>query len=63
VTYFEPLATPLHEPLEHAVQQINQAMEHTIGQCPQQYLWGYGRYKQPRADAATTSNNNSGAAA
>ncbi|MCZ2107418.1 MAG: lysophospholipid acyltransferase family protein, partial [Burkholderiales bacterium] len=26
-----------------------------IRQCPQQYLWGYGRYKQPRqaAPAAT----------
>lgn len=63
VTYFEPLAAPLHEPLEHAVLQINQAMEQTIGQCPQQYLWGYGRYKQPRADAATTAHNNSGTAA
>lgn len=54
VTYFEPLAAPLQQPLELAVQHINHAMEHTIAQCPQQYLWGYGRYKQPRADAATT---------
>ena len=54
VTYFEPLAAPLQQPLELAVQHINYAMEHTIAQCPQQYLWGYGRYKQPRADAATT---------
>jgi KDO2-lipid IV(A) lauroyltransferase len=23
-------------------------MEQTIRQCPQQYLWGYARYKQPR---------------
>jgi len=23
-------------------------MEGLIRQCPQQYLWGYGRYKQPR---------------
>ena len=62
VTYFEPwpapqpklAADPSQEPLELAVQHINRAMEHTIAQCPQQYLWGYGRYKQPRADAATT---------
>jgi len=27
---------------------INRAMERLIGQCPQQYLWGYNRYKQPR---------------
>jgi KDO2-lipid IV(A) lauroyltransferase len=27
---------------------INQAMEALIRSCPQQYLWGYARYKQPR---------------
>ena len=52
VLYFEPLAAPLGRDLEVAVLQINQGMEHVIRQCPQQYLWGYGRYKQPRVDAA-----------
>ena len=52
VLYFEPLAAPLKSDLEAAVLQINQGMEHVIRQCPQQYLWGYGRYKQPRADAS-----------
>ena len=34
---------------------VNRAMERLIRQCPQQYLWGYHRYKQPRAaDAAAT---------
>ena len=28
---------------------VNRAMERLIAQCPQQYLWGYHRYKQPRA--------------
>ena len=28
---------------------INRAMERLIRQCPQQYLWGYNRYKTPRA--------------
>ena len=46
--YLEELAAPLSDVLELAVQQINQAMEQTIRQCPQQYLWGYARYKQPR---------------
>ena len=46
--YLEELATPLSDVLELAVQQINQAMEQTIRQCPQQYLWGDARYKQPR---------------
>ena len=27
---------------------INRAMERLILQCPQQYLWGYQRYKRPR---------------
>jgi Kdo2-lipid IVA lauroyltransferase/acyltransferase len=32
---------------------INRAMEQLILQCPQQYLWGYNRYKGPRsADTA-----------
>ncbi len=32
---------------------INRAMEQLILQCPQQYLWGYNRYKKPRrADPA-----------
>ena len=52
VTHFEPLAAPLSDQLEVAVLQINQAMEHLIRQCPEQYLWGYARYKKPRADAA-----------
>ncbi|MFT3953331.1 MAG: lysophospholipid acyltransferase family protein [Piscinibacter sp.] len=31
---------------------VNRAMENLIRQCPQQYLWGYHRYKAPRAGAA-----------
>ncbi len=43
------LAEPLpHDPVAAAV-AINRAMEHLILQCPQQYLWGYHRYKQPRS--------------
>ncbi|KAB7597407.1 lysophospholipid acyltransferase family protein [Verminephrobacter eiseniae] len=53
VTHFEPLAAPLASPLEAAVLQINQAMEQLIRQCPGQYLWGYARYKPPRAEAAS----------
>ncbi len=30
---------------------INRAMEHLIRRCPQQYLWGYHRYKGPRGSA------------
>ena len=45
----EPL--PRHGDQAQAV-IINRAMEALIRQCPQQYLWGYHRYKQPRAQPA-----------
>ena len=34
--------------LEGAVAQVNGAMETLIRTCPEQYLWGYARYKQPK---------------
>jgi KDO2-lipid IV(A) lauroyltransferase len=58
-------ALPLPEPLpaatpggDEAVHQracavvMNRAMEHAVGLMPQQYLWGYDRYKAPRGGAA-----------
>lgn len=47
---FEPLSEPLSANLDTAVAQINREMERLIRQCPQQYLWGYGRYKTPRPE-------------
>jgi KDO2-lipid IV(A) lauroyltransferase len=38
----------LSDDLTVACAQMNQAMETLILQKPSQYLWGYGRYKQPR---------------
>ncbi|HVK33498.1 MAG TPA: lysophospholipid acyltransferase family protein [Burkholderiaceae bacterium] len=35
-----------------AAATINRAMEGLIRQCPQQYLWGYHRYKAPRSQPA-----------
>lgn len=34
---------------------LNREMEDLIMQCPEQYLWGYNRYKQPKADILTTA--------
>ena len=34
-----------------AAAQVNAAMERLIRECPQQYLWGYARYKQPAGSA------------
>jgi len=50
VLHLQDLAAPLAPELEAAVLQINQAMEQLIRQSPEQYLWGYARYKQPRAE-------------
>ena len=50
--HFRALAEPLAPDLEQAVAQINREMERLIRECPQQYLWGYGRYKTPRGQAA-----------
>jgi KDO2-lipid IV(A) lauroyltransferase len=41
----------LSDDLATAVLQINMAMESLIRQCPDQYLWGYARFKQPRREA------------
>jgi KDO2-lipid IV(A) lauroyltransferase len=49
--HFRALAEPLAGELAPAVAQINRAMEGLIRECPQQYLWGYGRYKTPRSGA------------
>lgn len=48
VLHVSNLARPLSPTLQTAVLEINQAMESLIRQSPAQYLWGYGRYKQPR---------------
>ena len=48
--YLEEMPVPESQTLEATVQLINEAMEAAIRQCPQQYLWGYGRYKQPREE-------------
>jgi len=37
---------------EAAAAQVNLQMERLIRECPQQYLWGYARYKQPREESA-----------
>ena len=50
--HFRGLAQPLGADLAQAVQQINVEMEQLVRECPQQYLWGYARYKQPRQEQA-----------
>ncbi len=46
--HVQPLPVALPADATQAAGVINQAMEGLIRHCPQQYLWGYARYKQPR---------------
>ncbi|MFZ5486937.1 MAG: lysophospholipid acyltransferase family protein [Pseudomonadota bacterium] len=49
VLYVEP-GPQLAPDMEASLRQINEAMEQLIRACPEQYLWGYGRYKKPRVE-------------
>lgn len=48
--HVRPLGVELPAEMTAAAAVINQAMEQLIAECPQQYLWGYARYKQPREE-------------
>jgi len=50
--HLRPFPEALSDDLETAVAQINGALESLIRERPGQYLWGYGRYKTPRSEAA-----------
>jgi KDO2-lipid IV(A) lauroyltransferase len=43
-----PLEAPLEGSPEEQAAQINRAMEGLIRTAPDQYFWGYNRYKVPR---------------
>lgn len=47
-----PWASVMPQPLADepaaAAEQINRAMQALIERCPEQYLWGYARFKSPR---------------
>jgi len=44
--HFKPVPDAL--PGESAIRRLNRAVELLIRDCPEQYLWGYNRYKSPR---------------
>jgi len=45
--HFIPLSQPLTGALATRVAQLNREIESVIRLCPEQYLWGYNRYKRP----------------
>jgi len=54
VVHVQERAAPLPAELPAAVAALNADMEQLIHRCPAQYLWGYARYKAPRAEPHTT---------
>ena len=52
VIHVTPVQLTLSPDMEQAAAQINQAMEGLILTMPQQYLWGYARYKTPKGASA-----------
>ncbi len=50
VVHYQALPGVLPQEVHAAAAQINQSMESLIRQCPQQYLWSYDRFKQPREE-------------
>ena len=51
VVHLEALDAPLPVSQAESAAAVNRAMEHLIRRRPQQYLWGYDRYKRPRRAA------------
>ena len=47
---------PFSGTTEERALQINHEIEHLIRQCPEQYLWGYNRYKRPKGADAPPAN-------
>ncbi|MEN9538277.1 MAG: hypothetical protein RLZZ126_512 [Pseudomonadota bacterium] len=53
VVHVLPMPEPLPSGVEAAVGQINTGMEGLICTRPEQYLWGYARYKAPQVQQDT----------
>jgi KDO2-lipid IV(A) lauroyltransferase len=45
--HLSPMDDTLPEDPVQAAASINSAMERLVRECPEQYLWGYARYKAP----------------
>lgn len=50
--HLQEATQPIRGTIEERAQQINHEIENLIRQCPEQYLWGYNRYKRRRGSDA-----------
>jgi KDO2-lipid IV(A) lauroyltransferase len=46
-----PFEGRLDAPAQEAAAHVNAQMERLVRACPEQFLWGFARYKQPRQEA------------
>lgn len=53
--YFLPLQDELDGSLDQRAAALNRAIEALVRRCPEQYMWGYNRYKAPRGAEPPTS--------
>lgn len=51
--HVRPFEGELADDPRQAAAQVNAEMERLVRAAPQQYLWAYARYKQPRGEATT----------
>ncbi|HYE41623.1 MAG TPA: lysophospholipid acyltransferase family protein [Ramlibacter sp.] len=51
--HVRPFVGELADDPRQAAAQVNAEMERLVRAAPQQYLWAYARYKQPRGEATT----------
>ena len=45
--HLKPLAEPLPADRRAAARRVNEMVELLVRECPEQFLWGYNRYKRP----------------
>jgi KDO2-lipid IV(A) lauroyltransferase len=56
---YQAMKEPLSDDIEIAAAQLNRAMEEIIKLMPTQYLWGYNRYRTPRAKPPANNRESS----
>jgi KDO2-lipid IV(A) lauroyltransferase len=57
---YKEIKEPLSDDIDLAAAQMNRALEDMIVLMPEQYLWGYNRYRIPRGKPSTKENKSIG---
>lgn len=58
--HLHALSAPLKGTLAERVAQLNRELEALVRECPEQYLWGYNRYKAPAGNPAPADGSRPG---